>query len=116
MALPPPPSEPLARGGVSPEPRPGAKKSPAAVRAAITVLILGALIYIFYSSFMVHRFRVRVCMAYHGAQSCQIALGHSRNLALTAAHDLACAQIAHGRAEVIGCQDTPAVSATWLSP
>lgn len=116
MAVPPPQSGPLGRGGASPGPRPAAKKSPAAVRAALTVLIVGALIYIFYSSFMVHRYRVRVCVTYHGAHSCQIALGHSHSLALTAAHDLACAQIAHGRAEVIGCQDTPAVSTTWLSP
>lgn len=92
------------------------KKSPAAVRLAVTILIVGALVYIFYSSFMIHRYRVRVCVSYHGASSCQVALGHSQNLALTAAHDLACAQIAHGRAEVIGCQDTPATSADWLSP
>lgn len=109
----------MGAGGMAPRGAGGpraAKNSPAAVRLAVTVLIVGALVYIFYSSFMIHRYRVRVCVRYHGAASCQVALGHSQSLALTAAHDLACAQIAHGRGETIGCQDTPATSATWLSP
>jgi hypothetical protein len=92
------------------------KESPIAVRLVITSLIAVALVYIFYTSFFTHRFRVRVCVSYHGASSCQVALGHSRHLALRAAHDLACSQISYGRAGTIGCQDTPATSVTWLKP
>ncbi|MGH9533321.1 MAG: hypothetical protein ACRD2E_00510 [Terriglobales bacterium] len=87
-----------------------------AVRLVITSLIAIALVYIVYSSFFTHRYRVRVCVTYHGASSCQVGSGQTRQLALTAAHDLACAQIATGRAGTIGCQDTPATSTSWLQP
>lgn len=87
---------------------------PIALKTAIVLLLLAAAIYIGYASLHMARFRVEVCVAYHGSSACRIAEGRTPAEARQAAHDNACAQIASGVTDTVGCQDTPATSVREL--
>lgn len=84
------------------------------LRLGIVLLVAAAFVYIAYSSLHLSRFHVEVCVTYHGQSACREAAGHTRDEALRAAHDNACAQITSGVTGTIGCQDTPATSVRWL--
>jgi len=86
---------------------------PKALRLAITTLVVAAAAYVIYASMHTAKYRVRVCVSYHGETACRIAEGRTRDEAQRAAHDNACAQITSGVTGTLGCQDTPASQVTW---
>jgi len=58
--------------------------------------------------------RVEVCISYHGRSACRVASGGTPEQALRTATDNACAQIASGVTDSIGCQRTKPDSVRWL--
>jgi hypothetical protein len=83
---------------------------PVLVGIAIVLVILGVLVY---SSMNLAKFRVEVCMEFHGLQNCKTAAGATREFALRSATTNACAAIASGVTDSIGCENTPPSKVTW---
>ncbi|MGH9394711.1 MAG: hypothetical protein ACRD1E_11120 [Terriglobales bacterium] len=87
---------------------------PKLLRFAIAGLILAAVVYLIYASVHSARYRVEVCLSYHGLSACRTAEGNTQAEALRAAHDNACAQVTSGVTGTLGCQNTPAASVRWI--
>ncbi|HUX66609.1 MAG TPA: hypothetical protein VMV31_03890 [Terriglobales bacterium] len=88
---------------------------PKPLRFALVLLVAAAVAYVLYASLHSARYRVEVCLSYHGLSACRIAEGRTRAEALRAAHDNACSQITSGVTGTLGCQDTPATRITDLN-
>ena len=86
---------------------------PKPLRFAIIALLAAAVVYVIYSSMHTAQFRVEVCLTYQGESACRTAEGRTRDEALRAAHDNACAQVTSGVTGTLGCQNTPATRVTW---
>jgi hypothetical protein len=86
-------------------------KKPVLVGILFAVLVLGVLIY---SSMHLGNYGVDVCMNYNGRTACATAKGASKENALENAMQTACAQIASGVTETIGCSRTQPAKETWL--
>lgn len=78
-------------------------------------LSVGFLIALVYSSFGNRGFRCEVCTTYQGRTACKIAGASSREHALRAATELACAQISSGMTDSTRCLNTPPDRVKWLS-
>lgn len=63
-----------------------------------------------YSTMSLRKNRVEVCMEYHGRKACRTASGGSPEQARRAATDNACALIASGVTDSIGCQQSVPIS------
>jgi hypothetical protein len=86
--------------------------SKAAVAGIVFVLaVLGVIVY---SSLDLRRNRVEVCVEFQGRKACRIASGATKEAALRAATDNACAFIAAGMTDSMACGQTPPVSVRWL--
>jgi hypothetical protein len=77
---------------------------------AVAVLVL-----VIYSTMGNAAFRCTVCMDYQGRSACRTAAAATREQALRAATENACAQIASGVTDSIGCDGTPPTSVKWLA-
>lgn len=86
-------------------------KKPVVVGILIVAAILGI---IAYSSMNLARYRVEVCMGYNGRTNCRTASGSSEDFALRSAKTNACAGIASGVTETIGCEGATPEKVTWL--
>jgi hypothetical protein len=86
-------------------------KKPVLVGILIVAAILGVIIY---SSMNLASYRVEVCMDYNGRSNCRTASGSSEEFALRSATTNACAAIASGVTETIGCEQTKPTKVTWL--
>ncbi len=86
-------------------------KKPVLVGILIVAVILGVIVY---SSMNLASYRVEVCMAYNGKTNCRTASGSSEEFALRSATTNACAAIASGVTETIGCEGTKPEKVTWL--
>jgi hypothetical protein len=85
-------------------------KKPVLLAFLLAAVILGVLIY---SSMNLAKYRVEVCMDFHGLQNCKTAAGATREFALRTATTNACAAIASGVTDSIGCENTPPTKVTW---
>ena len=85
-------------------------KKPVLVGILIVAAVLGVLIY---SSFNLAKFRVEVCMDFHGLMNCKTAAGATREFALRTATTNACAGIASGVTDSIACESTPPAKVSW---
>lgn len=83
---------------------------PVLVGILIVAVILGVLIY---SSFNLAKFRVEVCMTFHGQTNCRTASGSTEAFAQRSATTNACATIASGVTDSIACENTPPTKVTW---
>jgi hypothetical protein len=61
-----------------------------------------------------NRITVEVCMQFNGATSCRTASGETRELALRAATENACALIASGVTDSQACARSEPVSVHWM--
>ena len=61
------------------------------------------------------KYRVEVCISYHGHTECRTARAATRNEALRTATDNACTMMASGQAEFEQCRNTRPDSEKWLS-
>jgi hypothetical protein len=84
-------------------------KKPVLVGIAIVAVILFVIIY---SSFNLAKYRVEVCITFHGAMSCKTAAGSTEEFARRTATTNACAMIASGVTDSIACENTPPTSVT----
>ena len=83
---------------------------PVLVGILIVAVILGVLIY---SSMNLAKFRVEVCMTFHGQTNCRTAAGSNEEFARRSATTNACAAIASGVTDSIACENTPPTKVTW---
>lgn len=80
------------------------------------ILFIAAVVgYLVYSTLNTGRNRIRceVCITFRGSQSCRIAAASTRELALRAATENACAQISSGVTDSNQCNNTPPDSVRW---
>lgn len=88
---------------------------PKPLRFLLAGLVILVAVYVVYSSLHTARYRVEVCVSYHGLSACRVAEGRTQEEAQRAAHDNACSQITSGVTGTLGCQNTPASSVQWLN-
>ncbi len=86
------------------------KKTALAV-AAFVLAVIGLLVY---SSLGLRKHRVEVCVSFQGRTNCRVASGATRQQAVRAATDNACALLASGMTESMACTSAPPVSVKWL--
>jgi len=86
-------------------------KKPVLVGVIFVLVVLAVLVY---SSFHLAAYGVEVCMNYNGRTACATAKGASKETALDSAMQTACAQIASGVTDTIGCSRTAPAKETWL--
>ena len=79
-------------------------KNPVLVGLVIFFALLGVMAY---STLTLAQHRVEVCMNYHGRQNCRTASGTTVEFAMRTAISNACADIASGVTETMGCMQTP---------
>jgi hypothetical protein len=82
---------------------------------AIGVLfVLAVVAFLIYSSMHIAKYRVEVCVAYHGANQCRTASADSQDHALRSAQSNACALLASGVTETMQCERETPASVKWL--
>ncbi len=89
-------------------------KNTVVLAIAFAIAVLAAVVYSTLSTSR-SRYRVEVCVTFHGQQACRTASASERQAALRTAMDNACAQIASGMTDSNLCQTTPPDKVTWLS-
>lgn len=80
----------------------------------VTIIVVGIIALIAYSTMAGARYRVKVCMTYNGRTSCRTVAARSEEGAVRSATTNACGEIASGVTESMGCEHTPPDSITWL--
>jgi hypothetical protein len=80
----------------------------------IGLFILVVVALISYSTMAGKRYRVEVCMAFQGRSACKTVTGKSESSALRGGITNACADIAQGVTETMGCEQSPPEKITWL--
>ena len=85
-------------------------KKPVLVGILIVAVILGVIIY---SSLNLAKYRVEVCMTFHGQTNCRTASGSTESFAQRTAVTNACATIASGVTDSIACENTPPTKVTF---
>jgi hypothetical protein len=86
-------------------------KKPVLVGVVIVAVILGVLVY---SSMNLAKYRVEVCMEFHGQAACKTAAGASKEFAQRTATTNACAALgASGVTDSIACENTAPAKVTW---
>ena len=86
-------------------------------RVGLWVAILMAVFIaaIVYSTLNLRRFRAEVCMEFQGRTACRIAAAATREQAVRAATDNACALISSGMTDSMACSQTPPRSVRMLT-
>ncbi len=80
------------------------------VKLVIVVCVLAVFVYIVTSSMGTAKVSCEVCLDFKGRQTCRSARGPTRDEAIAAARDNACAQIVSGRTDNILCGGSQPVS------
>ncbi|HEX9724432.1 MAG TPA: hypothetical protein VGC53_09150 [Vicinamibacteria bacterium] len=80
------------------------------IRLIGLLAFLGVVAYVVISSLGLGQESCEVCMVFEGRESCRTARAPSREEAIQAARDNACARIAYGREESIRCGGTEPAS------
>lgn len=86
-------------------------KKPLLIGLLFGLAVLGVLVY---SSFQLSVHTVEICMNYKGQSACATSKGADKQTALDSAVQTACAQIASGVTDTIGCARTEPTKETWL--
>ncbi len=87
------------------------KRKPVLFGILFLLLVLGAIVY---SSMNLTKYRVEVCMNFHGQSTCRTAAGTTKEEALQTAVTNACGDIAGGVTDSIACERTEPAKETWL--
>jgi hypothetical protein len=81
----------------------------------LSLAFVGAVVAaLIHSTMNLAQYRVEVCMDYQGRSSCRTAAGSTEEFALRSATDNACALIASGVTDTMGCGRTPPRSVRWI--
>ena len=81
---------------------------------AAIVLSVALIALIAYSTIGLSEHRVEVCMEFEGRTNCSTTSASSKDLALRTGIQTACATIASGVTQTMGCQNTNPSKITWL--
>jgi hypothetical protein len=76
---------------------------------------LAFIVILVYSTIGLGHYRVEVCVTYRGRTSCRTAAASSKEQALRAATDNACAFLTSGMTDSMTCASTPPSSVRWLN-
>lgn len=87
------------------------KKKPVIAAVVLSVALIGL---IAYSTMGLSEYRVEVCMEFEGRNACSTTSGSSKDFALRTAIQTACANVASGVTQTMGCQNTNPSKVTWL--
>ena len=82
--------------------------------AYIAVFILIVIGLIAYSTIGGKRYRAEICMVYQGRSACKTVTGKSETSVLRGGISNACADIASGVTQTMGCEQTQPQSVKWL--
>jgi hypothetical protein len=78
------------------------------------VFVLAVVAFLIYSSLHIAKYRVEVCIAFHGGNQCRTASADTQDHALRSAQSNACALLVSGVTETMQCERTTPVSVKWL--
>jgi hypothetical protein len=78
------------------------------------VFIVVVLAFLVYSSMHIAKYRVEVCVAFHGANQCRTASADTQADALRSAQSNACALLTSGVTETMQCEHQDPASVKWL--
>jgi len=81
------------------------------ISVGVVAMVVAALVR---STMNLAQYRVEVCMDYNGRSSCRTAAGSTEEFALRSATGNACALIASGVTDSMGCERTTPRTVTWL--
>ncbi|HSU59817.1 MAG TPA: hypothetical protein VLI55_10925 [Bryobacteraceae bacterium] len=80
----------------------------------VAIFVAGFVALVAYSTFNGQRFRAEVCMEYGGQSSCRTVKAKSKQAALRAGTENACADIASGVTDTMRCVEQQPKSVKWL--
>jgi hypothetical protein len=78
------------------------------------VFVLVVIAFLVYSSMHIARYRVEVCIAFHGGNQCRTASADTQEHALRSAQSNACALLVSGVTETMQCERQTPVSVKYL--
>jgi hypothetical protein len=78
------------------------------------VFVLVVVAFLVYSTMHIAKYRVEVCVAFHGANQCRIASADTQDHAMRSAQSNACALLVSGVTETMQCERQTPVSVKWL--
>ena len=81
---------------------------------AAVLLSVALIALIAYSTIGLSQHRVEVCMEFEGRTNCSTTSASSKDLAMRTGIQTACATIASGVTQTMGCQNTNPSKVTWL--
>jgi hypothetical protein len=82
-----------------------------AIGVAFVVAVIAFLVY---SSMNIAKYRVEVCVAFHGANQCRTASADTKDHALRSAQSNACALMVSGVTDTMQCEQQTPTSVKWL--
>ena len=83
-------------------------------RIILPLIFLAFVAYIIYSTTTLDHVKCRVCMEFEGNVACRTASGATRDDALRAAKDNACAQLTSGMTNTRTCAAQEPVNVDWI--
>jgi hypothetical protein len=78
------------------------------------VFVLAVVAFLVYSTMHIAKYRVEVCVAFHGTNQCRTASADTQDHALRSAQSNACALLVSGVTETMQCEHLEPVSVKWL--
>jgi hypothetical protein len=78
------------------------------------VFVVVVLVFLVYSSMHLAKYRVEVCIAFHGVNQCRTASADTQDHALRSAQSNACALLVSGVTETMQCERQTPTSVRWL--
>jgi hypothetical protein len=78
------------------------------------VFVLVVIAVLVYSSMHIAKYRVEVCIAFHGGNQCRTASADTQDHALRSAQSNACALLVSGVTDTMQCERQTPVSVKWL--
>ncbi len=78
------------------------------------VFVVVVLVFLVYSSMHIAKYRVEVCVAFHGRSDCRTASADTQDHALRSAQSNACALLVSGVTETMQCEHAEPTSVKWL--
>ena len=78
------------------------------------VFVVAILAFLVYSSMHLAKYRVEVCIAYHGQTQCRTASADTREHAQRTAQSNACGLLVSGVTETMQCEHLDPTSVKWL--
>ena len=78
------------------------------------LFVVGFIALVAYSTVRGKRYRVEVCMKYHGRTNCRIVSAKSEDAAVRSASNNACADLTSGVTDTLRCEQSPPQTVRWL--